>query len=198
MKSLAYLLSAVLLGAITIVIAFSGNKSAAANSQIIVSRVQQQESPNMVDGSKNPELIPDRIAYALLLRLIANRRTEQDKGAIRAYIRQMGLGKPSCNQSAALGTSEGDVETLIAAAEQFQQQVSPLDQQVKELRDKKRLDPNLEIKAQLKRLQQQKENIVAETVASLQKSLSEKGVEKLREHLNGQVKRKVKYTPAAE
>jgi hypothetical protein len=85
MKRLAYLLSAVLLGAITIIIAFSENKSA-ANSQIIVGTVQQ-ESPNMVDGSKNPELIPDRIAYALLLRLIANRRTEQDKGARRLVAR---------------------------------------------------------------------------------------------------------------
>jgi F0F1-type ATP synthase delta subunit len=107
----------------------------------------------------------------------------------------MGIGTPCCDQNRSLGTSEDDVDALIAAAETFQQQVSVLDGKVKEIRDKKRSDPSSDAKDSLKKLQKQKEKLVDETVASLRKKLSDKGAEKLSQHINERVKRKVKYTP---
>src|SRR2546425_12436657 len=50
-----------------------------------------QESVGTIDGSVNPEMIPDRIAYLLLFRFVSNRQEGTDKQRIRAYVRQMGL-----------------------------------------------------------------------------------------------------------
>lgn len=137
MKRLVILLLTIVLGTVGIVIGASKGRGRYISSKAITA---QQDTPDTIDGAKNPEMIPDRIAYALLLRLIANRQTEEEKGRIRAYIRQMGIGKPCCGQNPSAGTKDTDVDALIAVAEEFQQHIATLDQQAKEIRDKNRLE----------------------------------------------------------
>lgn len=50
------------------------------------------DPPGTINGAINPELVPDRIAYTLLFRLISNRQTDEEKGRIRAYTCRGGLG----------------------------------------------------------------------------------------------------------
>jgi hypothetical protein len=76
------------------------------NSPITPVETKSQEDPaGTINGATNPELIPDRTAYILLFRLISNRQTDQEKGRALAYMRQMGLGKPCCNQDPMKGYS---------------------------------------------------------------------------------------------
>jgi acetylornithine deacetylase/succinyl-diaminopimelate desuccinylase-like protein len=149
-----------------------------------------------IDGAQNPELIPDGAAYSILFRLISNRQSDVEKERIRAYIRQMGLGDqacPTCPYSA--GAGDADIDALIAIADQFQHRIGTLDMQVKEIKDHNWPNPSAEIMVHLTKLQQQKEVVVAELVASLQMRLSPAGSEKVRRHINESVKRKIKITP---
>ena len=43
-----------------------------------------QQKPTIIEVATHPELIPDRAAYSVLFRLIANRRTPEEKSRIRA------------------------------------------------------------------------------------------------------------------
>ncbi|HEY0320464.1 MAG TPA: hypothetical protein VGC66_05780 [Pyrinomonadaceae bacterium] len=189
MNRLAIILLTIILGAVGMVIGASKNKRSAVNSKTIPA---QQDAPDIIDGAKNPGMIPDRVAYALLLRLIANRQTEEEKGRIRAYIRQLGIGKPCCGQNPSLGTQETDIDALITLAEEFQQRVTVLDEMAKEIRDKNRLEQNAvtkeKFKNQLKKLQKQKERIIDETIALLPARLSESGMKKVRQHVKERVK----------
>lgn len=155
-----------------------------------------QDGHGTIDGAKNPELIPDRTAYTLLFRLIANRQTDEEKNRIRAYIRQMGLGNGECQscskaEKAQAKGDDKDIDALIAAAEEFEQRVGVLDDRAVEIKHN-RLITNPERAAQLSGLQQQKEAIVDEIIASFPQHMSAVGREKMRQHVNEHVKRKVK------
>jgi len=153
----------------------------------------QQRSASMIDGAMNPELIPDHIAYSMLFRLIAGRETEGEKTRIRSYIRQMGL--------------EGaDVDTLITAAEEFNQRVSVLDNQAAVIKNRhffvnaegkpqpRGTVPTSEEHAQLDQLRRQKELVVIEIVTSLQSRLSPEGVARARQHVSGRMKRGIRMS----
>lgn len=148
----------------------------------------------MIDGAKNPEKIPDQVAYSALFRFIAAHQTPEEKNSIRAYIRQMGLGK------------DVDVDAVIAAADDFQQRIGTLDSRAAEIKDRHffkdsagEFHPNGSIAtpeehAQLKRLQQQKESIVNDIAASLSQRLSVEGTAKVHEHVTERIKRKIKIS----
>jgi acetylornithine deacetylase/succinyl-diaminopimelate desuccinylase-like protein len=155
------------------------------------------DSPNTIDGAKNPELIPDRVAYTLLFRLIANRQSEQQRINIRGYVRQMGLGMQRCKacpkpEGVKDADDDSDLYALIAAAEEFHERVSVLDKQAKEIREANRITPNPQMMPQLELLQREKEAIVDEIVASLPGRLSTDATEKVRSHIKDRVKAKIK------
>jgi hypothetical protein len=102
-------------------------------------------------------LIPDRVAYSLFFRLIANRKTADEKSHIRAYIRQMGFG-------------ESDIDGLIAAADEFQQRVGQLDAQAKQIKSSNS-GPSAQLTAFLTQLQRQKEAIVDHICGAVTASL---------------------------
>lgn len=197
MRKLTVLLIVAVVSAIAI---FAGISRSNANApQSAVSFAQEQTAvttanpASTIDGAVNPERIPDHVAYSLLFRLIAGRQTVEEKNRIRAYIRQMGL-------------EAGDIEALMATAEEFQQQVGALDNQAAAIKDRhfyKDADgnyhpngttPNQEERVQLRRLQNQKEAVVVNLASSLQRRLSVDGVVKLRQHINDHVKHKVKMS----
>lgn len=168
--------------ALTVVVqSANNNRSTPHNtSDNSVSKTQLQgsvtDSPGTIDGAKNPELIPDHVAYSLLFRFLAGRRTETEKNFGRSYISHMRLG---------------NAERLFAVADEYQRRVGALDQQAKEIRK----TYGLNAKAQLRALQAQKVATVTEICDSLASQLGPKAAEKVRAHVNERIKRKVKIFP---
>lgn len=111
---------------------------------------QRQSLPVAVDGSKNPDLIPTHIAYESLLRLLSSGDEGDDKdGKIReSYLRWAGFD---------LATRE----ELKAAAAEFKQAVSELDQEAAAIKDAKWPRPDAETMAQLAQLQARKEALIS-------------------------------------
>lgn len=152
---------------------------------------------NSISGRKNPELIPDNVAYSTLFRMISNRRTEEEKYAIRAYLRQVvGLGRQceKCHQPA--GTEDEDIDALLAAAEEFYQRVNVLDQQATALKDRNWPNPGPAALAELNELQKRQESLIGDAVASLPRRLSARGLQRVIQHVNGHVKQHITLTPA--
>jgi len=164
---------------------FVGRDSNTARSKgftapTVVTSFQTQQQNTIIDGATHPELIPDRTAYSVLFRLIANRRTPEERSRIRAYIRQIGF-------------TDVDVDALIALANEFHERVSPLDAEAKQIKSGNRGIATPELRTQLLQLQRQKEAIVDHLVVSLPDRLSPDGVNQLRQHVTGRVKRRLKY-----
>jgi hypothetical protein len=59
----------------------------AANPTAAPQEQNSPDPPGTIDGSKNPELIPDHVAYSILFRLLSDRNTDEEKARVRAYIR---------------------------------------------------------------------------------------------------------------
>lgn len=202
------LLIVVALSAIGIVIGASSsitNKNTTITPQALAASTQQ-DPPGMIDGAKNPEKIPDQVAYSALFRFIAAHQTPEEKNSIRAYIRQIGIGKQACKNCPSTGAGNADIDALITAAEDFQQRIGALDSQAAEIKDRHffkdsagEFHPNGSIatpeeRAQLKRLQRRKESIVNDIAASLSQRLSVEGTAKIHEHVNERIKRKIKIS----
>jgi hypothetical protein len=162
-------------------------------------KVQQPpaDEPGVINGAKNPELIPDLVAYSLLFRFVSGAQNTEAKKRVRHYVRQMGLGDQTsnfCSQEDQFKSKgdDRDLDAFTVIAEEFRQRVSPLDQQAVEIRKQHWPNINPEVKAELTRLQSRKEAIVAELIASLPKRLSADGVNKVRMHVNERMKRRIK------
>jgi len=155
------------------------------------------DEPGVINGANNPELIPDHVAYSILFRLVSNDQSQEGRKRIRSYVRLMGLGDQaahSCSgelQPVDPG-KERDVDAFIAAADEFRRRVSALDQQAADI--KKRHWPDLDgaPMARLTRLQQQKERLIAEIVASLPNRLSADGAARVRAYVGERMKRRIK------
>jgi hypothetical protein len=111
---------------------YSGNKRntyvAPAPPPVVASPSLQEME--VIDGSKNPEQIPDHVAYGMVFRLLANRTNESEKQSVRAYINQLGLGAKkciACGGDARDETADPEIDALLAAAETYNQQVSSFD-----------------------------------------------------------------------
>jgi hypothetical protein len=168
-------------------------------------RQKKPDPPGTIDGAKNPEMIPDRVAYMLLFRFISNhRKNETEQKQIREYVRQIGLGKQRrCPPSVTpedcslpdVVSNDSDIDALIAAAESFQQRVSVLDAQAKEIKDRTWPNPRAEVMAQLTSLQRQKESLADELIASLSSRVSVAGLQRLSKHINQRIKHLTKRFP---
>lgn len=154
----------------------------------------EQDPPGIVNGKDNPDLIPDRVAYSLIFRLISEHQGEAEKAHIRAYVRHLGLGKQACKKCSA-SSDEADVDALIAVANEFKQRVGTLDGQAKELRSRHRETLPSAVKGQLAQLQRRKDAVVVEMIAVLPKRLSANGLRNLRGRVRERVKSHVKMAP---
>lgn len=84
---------------------------------------------------------------------------------------------------------------FMGVIKQFERRVGALDRRAEDIHD--RYGPNLSSRwlAELNDLQKQKEQIVANLVASLPNHLDAEGMEKLSRHINERVKRRTKVKP---
>jgi hypothetical protein len=153
------------------------------------------QSPNIVEGANDPDAIPDYIAYSIMFRIISSSQ-QLGKKRTRAYIRHLGLGDKECPTcSSQIGQKDQDVDTLIEAADEYNRQVSILDQQAREIKERTWHNRTPEARAALSQLQRQKQELVGKTVASLSVRLRPEALEKLHQYINEGVKRKIKLLP---
>lgn len=160
----------------------------------------KQQPTGSVDGSTNPELIPDQVAYSLLFRVLSNRHTKEEQDRARAYLR-MAFECSDC--SGQTETRERDslresrINAFLAVVREYERRVSVLDRRAREIHALNwRPNPSPEVLAELNELQERKDAIMAELVASLPRRLGTKGKERLQQHINERVKSKVKIHPS--
>lgn len=137
------------------------------------------DPPGTIDGAKNPELIPDEVAYSLFFKFLSDRHSEEEKNNMRAYIKQSALDGVN-------------VDALLAVGDEFKKKAAVVDAQAKALRD---ANPNQPDERAANTFREQYKAISMELIASLQARLGANGAAKVREHIVGRVKSRVKIVP---
>ena len=142
------------------------------------------DPPGTIDGAKNPELIPDDVAYRLVLLAVAEREdaTDAQKARFRAKI-----------ASAGLNAEDTEALRLILAA--FQKQLDALNAQANQIlaRDPLPLAGTPDYQ-QLVELSKQRQPVFAEAMSALPARLSVGGLAKLQAYVQN-AKRGMKYLP---
>jgi hypothetical protein len=138
----------------------------------------------LIDGSKNPNGIPEMVAYELLLNSIANSTGTTEPDKIRAK-----------HLSDKVGLDEKKNKIMTDTANGFRAKIASLDAQAKELKDQNWPYPSSAVMAQLGNLQAQKNKLLREQVDSMLGQLNDSDKEKMGNRLL-EIKRKVKMYPA--
>ncbi|MGI8656716.1 MAG: hypothetical protein ACR2LC_16040 [Pyrinomonadaceae bacterium] len=210
-KLLVALVLAVIVGAIGVVSAISNNAAKAASNgatskvKTLTNTTKQapQEQPadpeGVIDGATHPEKISDQLAYTLLFRFLSGRNTEAEKNRARSYLKYA-LGCSNCGAKTAFpqpdSAGKGQIDALLSVAADFEQRVGAFDRLAKNIKDQHKFKLDENDRANLKALQKQKEAIVSELVDSLPTRLGTANAEKIRRHINEEIKPKVKISPA--
>ncbi len=164
------------------------NPSAPARPR--AARAQNQPSagppdpPGTIDGAKNPELIPDDVAYRLLFLAVAepDNATEEQKARARAKIRAANL-------------REEDVASFLGVASEFRNQVDSLAAQAAKIRGGIPLvHPDSVVARQLSQLEKQEDQVLANTIGIINNTLTQEGSRKLQAHIQS-IKRDIKLFP---
>lgn len=147
--------------------------------------IPQPDPPGTIDGAKNPELIPDAVAYRLLFLAVAEPENATDEQKARAR----GKMNPA-------GLSETDVEAFLLLLAQFDQGMTAINAQISKIRDRNplALSPLSADGQQVVQLTSQSNQLVSDTIAALPEKLSEDGLVRLHEYLQ-QAKGGMKYIP---
>ena len=157
--------------------------------------IQQGEAdpPGTIYGEYNPEKIPDWASYTLLFRLIANRQTDRERIVIRDFLKEKGFGS-NCSVCPQTSFTNGDIDVVIRAAEEFHKRISVIDKKANDIKDATWHKPTQEALLQLSELQKLKEAICKEVILSMRNSLSETGKAGL-ERQNVNFKKHMKAMP---
>ena len=148
--------------------------------------VPKPDPPGTIDGAKNPELIPDQVAYRLVLLAIAEpeNATDAQKDRFQAKIAPAGLDRD-------------DTQAFFDVLAPFQTQLDALSAQSSQILARDPIPPSGSPDyQQLVQLGQQKDAALAQAVSALPARLSSGGVEKLESFVQTQ-KRGMKYLPDA-
>lgn len=142
------------------------------------------DRPGTIDGSKNPELIPDEVAYGLFFLAVAEPENATDEQNARARAKITGAH-----------LSEEDTLALLGTLAEFQKQINVLDSRAAEVHDRALIpQPGSSEWQQLVELNNQRDQLVANTIAALQSRLTEDGMRRLYGYLQG-AKRGMKIFP---
>jgi hypothetical protein len=183
-RRLTVLLAIVAVAIVGLASGLSKGTSNTAEAVAVASPPQQtgttsNDPPGTIDGAKNPELIPDEVAYSLFFSFLSDRQTEKERNSMRSYVEQTAL--------------DGlDVDTLLAIGEAFKKKAAAIDKQARALRDQNPFHPNEQAMALFR---EQHKAVTMEMVASLPSRLGHAGAEKVRQHILGRIKSRVKIIP---
>ena len=149
-------------------------------------QVAQPDPPGTIDGAKNPELIPDEVAYRLVLLAMAEpeNATDAQKARFQAKVAPAGL-------------DENDIQALFGVLAPFQTQVDSLSAQSSQILARDPIPPSGSPDyQQLVQLGQQKDTALAQAIGALPARLSSDGATKLQAFVETQ-KTGMKYLPEA-
>ena len=162
-------------------------KYVSAGSERFKQREHRPDPPGTINGAVNPELIPDRTAYILLLRLLAGRHTEEEKISMKYYLRR---DRPNL--------TDEDINALLVAADEFVARVGVLDRKAKEIKDRYWPNPPAHVMETLRQMQSQKELIADQVISSLSGRLSRGGLRDVHAFVNERVKSRTKINESAK
>ncbi len=135
----------------------------------------------IADGAKQPDAIPDWVAYDILVHTITTpvTATTREKQVAANLAKEIGLGGVSTS-------------SLQRAASNSIQEILVLDRQVAEIKDRYWPKPGNEVIEQLNDLQKQKEAILEKFVADLPIFIGADGAQILRNYIRANLKSKIK------
>ena len=149
-----------------------------SNPKHIVGSLQQKpDPPGTINGATNPELVSDRIAWSVVLGVIARQKTPEQKKRIRAYIRMLGVGRAKGQESpgASAPDPEADIDKLIGVAQEYETERNALDASAGFTAASHVSLSAQERTARVGNLKKQKEQLVAKKVAHLSQNLTPAG-----------------------
>lgn len=192
------LLLVLLVGLLAVVAASRGKNGAKAQTgekQQQPKRVAQ-EVPGTINGEQNPSSIPDRVAYLMLFRTLQERDLPKPNIYARSYVTRAVQGE-ACETCVVSEENGRDVDAMLSAVERFQVATSPLDNEVKRIKDREWPNPSPAVMNTLTSLQRQKEAIVDQVVAELESHLSAQGRSNLSVFINTHLKTRIKMVPSS-
>jgi hypothetical protein len=142
------------------------------------------DPPGTIDGAKNPELIPDQLAYKMMLMALSvpPNATDQQKRRQQARLERIHL-------------SADDAKALLGLAAQFREGKSSIDTQVSEIHKRNFMPhPDSTDWEGLKGLRSREIQLLLDTTARIPQLLTERGVSNVSADLLN-VKRHIKIFP---
>jgi len=159
----------------------SWNYVASGNSDHKNHSILNQGKPDpKVDGSRNPELIPDVAAYEILFRMLSSSTPEAKKEQRKsAYLRVSGF-------------NEAEAAAISNAAHEYKRLIEPLDTAADNIKNVHWPNSSQQAMDQLAQLEAQKEGIINNIATGLKNQLSNYNPSKFSKHLTDDIKRKTK------
>jgi hypothetical protein len=147
-------------------------------------RIPKPDPPGTIDGAKNPELIPDEVAYRMIVLAVAEPpgASAEAKERARAKLNPIGL-------------SEDDAAAFLGLLAEFRNQVDALDRQAADILVRAPIPHPASVEyRQLVDVGKQKNQLITDTVAAFPARLSQDGLRKLSAYLP-QAKKGMKIIP---
>jgi hypothetical protein len=143
------------------------------------------DPPGTIHGDKNPELIPDRVAFNLFFRTLSS------ANGIPGVYNQPFLGKVSKE----MGLDSSVTTRLKLIVDEYQAGVHALDARAREIKDQHWPEPSQAAMRELEELQSRKDAIVDGLISSLSVKLGVNEAERVRRYINQSFKTKIKIAP---
>lgn len=153
--------------------------AAPADSQLTI-----PDPPGTIDGSKNPELIPDEVAYRVLMIAVAEPEdaAEEQKARARAKMHAAHL-------------NDADLDLFLSTANRFVSQVDAIAARAENVRGTIAvIHPDSIEGHQLSQLAREQDLTLINAIGGLRANLSIVGAEKLQAHVQN-IKRKITIYP---
>jgi hypothetical protein len=156
----------------------------------------EEDLPGVISGARNPEKIPDTVAFRLLLRSLVPPAPDDiragDAPAQDASTAKVVRQAYERHVFTAVGLSDVETAALRAVAEEFGRRVKELDDSATEVKNLAWPDPGPEAIANLEQLQGQRDELVRELMSSLPQRLGAQAAARLnlyvREHVKAGMK----------
>src|SRR5262245_18762888 len=121
------LICAMLTASVVIVSLSRRGKAETKHNHVAVQQHQHADPPGTINGANNPELIPDHIAWSVILGVIARQDTSEKKTKIRPYIRALRLGAKGGQGNQDATNAEDDMDKLLGVAGEYETERKALD-----------------------------------------------------------------------
>jgi len=153
-------------------------------NQSVITSANHETQLATVSGENNPELIPDRIAYTMIFRLLSSYKNDAERKRLRGYVQQnLGI------------TDNNEIEAVFRLADDHKQRTLPIDSEINAIKD--RYHPSHspysnDDRKQIEKLKKNKEKIINDLISDIPRRLSANGKDKLHRSIQERVKQKIK------